>query len=150
MSNVDRIRRRLSYQRFKTVYLSVLEKPKVDTLLAIHDMFDEMRAYGFDHIARTTREAINQLISDRQLGQPVFTPCFSVKQIRNRKFYQRFESFISFIDKQDAQGLLLAIDGILNILHGYGSNKQANFAMESLNLLFSDYAPAKPAVVEFA
>ena len=58
------IRKRISYKRFKKLLGVVKEGDPEKTMFAVHDLLNEMRAYGYGHTAEKARNSINLVLDD--------------------------------------------------------------------------------------
>jgi hypothetical protein len=60
-------------------------------------------------------------------------------KIRNRGSYKAFKEFKDFLDKEPKQvEILEKLHNIIDARNGYGSEKNANYARESLDLFIRD------------
>lgn len=58
------IRKRLSYNRFKKLLGVVKEGDPEKTMFAVHDLLNEMKAYGYEHTAVRGRQSLKQVLDD--------------------------------------------------------------------------------------
>lgn len=62
-----------------------------------------------------------------------------VEKIRNRKSYKTFQALKEFLDSKPKQvEILEKLHDIIDARNGYGSEKNANYARESLDLFIQD------------
>ena len=59
-------------------------------------------------------------------------------KIRKRKSYQMFKEYLEYIKIHTPEECLKELHKILDNRYSYGSEKAANYAIESLNLLLKD------------
>lgn len=67
-----------------------------------------------------------------------------LRKIRQRASYERFKRIAEAIQKQGVAAGIREIDNIMNGMHAYGSNKQAIYAAESVELLIQDMQLDRP------
>lgn len=62
-----------------------------------------------------------------------------VERIRKRNSYKTFQSLNDFLSKNPSkEEILMRIHNLIDGSNGYGSERNSNYALESLNLLIKD------------
>jgi type II secretory pathway component PulK len=61
------------------------------------------------------------------------------ERIRNRQSYRQFKRLLQFLNREPSKRtVLIAMHNLIDSYHGFGSQRNSDYALESIKLLLAD------------